>query len=100
MAARIEELVRAGAGAAADAPWSPVVRLAAGRAGESPLFCVHGAAGTVAVFPHEDRNSVHRLKADESCEIGEPAHPVRAYLNVAAVVSAAQRAGADAVYPG
>ena len=29
-------------------------------------------AGTVAVFPHEDRNSVHRLKADESYEIGEP----------------------------
>ncbi|MEI4273717.1 pyruvate carboxylase [Klenkia sp. LSe6-5] len=57
-------------------------------------------AGTVAVFPHEDRNSVHRLKADESYEIGEPGHPVRAYLDVAAVVAAARRAGADAVYPG
>ena len=29
-------------------------------------------AGTVAVFPFEDRNSVHRLKADEAYEIGEP----------------------------
>ncbi|SCX44258.1 pyruvate carboxylase [Klenkia marina] len=57
-------------------------------------------AGTVAVFPHEDRNSVHRLKADESYEIGEPGHPVRAYLDVEAVVAAARRAGADAVYPG
>ncbi len=57
-------------------------------------------AGTVAVFPHEDRNSVHRLKADESYEIGEPGHPVRAYLDVQAVVAAARRAGADAVYPG
>ncbi len=57
-------------------------------------------AGTVAVFPHEDRNSVHRLKADESYEIGEPGHPVRAYLDVAEIVRAAQRAGADAVYPG
>ncbi len=57
-------------------------------------------AGTVAVFPHEDRNSVHRLKADESYEIGEAGHPVRAYLDVAAIVVAAQRAGADAVYPG
>ncbi|MCU1618950.1 MAG: pyc, partial [Modestobacter sp.] len=57
-------------------------------------------AGTVAVFPHEDRNSVHRLKADESYEIGEPGHPVRAYLDVDEIVRAAQRAGADAVYPG
>ena len=57
-------------------------------------------AGTVAVFPYEDRNSVHRLKADESYQIGEPGHPVRTYLDVAAIVQAAQRAGADAVYPG
>ncbi|ATE56889.1 pyruvate carboxylase [Actinosynnema pretiosum] len=57
-------------------------------------------AGTVAVFPHEDRNSLHRLKADESYEIGEPGHPVRAYLSVDEVIKAARKAGADAVYPG
>ncbi len=57
-------------------------------------------AGTVAVFPHEDRNSLHRLKADEAYEIGEPGHPVRAYLSVDEVVDAAVRSGADAVYPG
>ncbi|MGY1666063.1 pyruvate carboxylase [Geodermatophilus sp. SYSU D00696] len=56
--------------------------------------------GTVAVFPWEDRNSVHRLKADESYQIGEEGHPVRAYLDVDGVVAAARRAGADAVYPG
>ncbi|MBO0848935.1 MAG: pyruvate carboxylase [Pseudonocardia sp.] len=56
--------------------------------------------GTVAVFPHEDRNSLHRLKADESYQIGEPGHPVRAYLSVTEIVKAARRAGADAVYPG
>ena len=38
--------------------------------------------GTVAVYPYEDRNSVHRLKADESYQIGEVGHPVRAYLSV------------------
>src|SRR6186997_1570405 len=38
-------------------------------------------AGTVAVFPWEDRNSVHRLKADESHQIGELGPPVRAYLS-------------------
>ncbi|MFC9763102.1 pyruvate carboxylase [Rhodococcus jostii] len=57
-------------------------------------------AGTVAVFPYEDRNSIHRLKADESYQIGEEGHPVRAYLSVDEIVSAAKQAGADAIYPG
>jgi pyruvate carboxylase len=57
-------------------------------------------ARTVAVFPHEDRGSLHRLKADEAYQIGEPGHPVRAYLSVDEIVGAARRAGADAVYPG
>jgi pyruvate carboxylase len=57
-------------------------------------------AGTVAVFPHEDRNSTHRLKADEAYEIGTPGHPVRAYLSVEEIIGAARRAGADAIYPG
>jgi pyruvate carboxylase len=57
-------------------------------------------AGTVAVFPHEDRNSAHRMKADEAYEIGEPGHPVRAYLSVEEIIKAARKAEADAVYPG
>ena len=46
-------------------------------------------AQTVAVFPYEDRNSVHRLKADEAYQIGERGHPVRAYLDVDEIVRAA-----------
>ncbi|AYA26018.1 pyruvate carboxylase [Rhodococcus rhodochrous J3] len=57
-------------------------------------------AGTVAVFPYEDRNSLHRLKADEAYQIGEEGHPVRAYLSVEKIVEAAVSAGADAIYPG
>ncbi len=57
-------------------------------------------ARTVAVFPHEDRWSEHRLKADEAYEIGERGHPVRAYLDPDAIVEVAVRSGADAVYPG
>src|SRR3954449_3215895 len=57
-------------------------------------------ARTVAVFPHEDRWSEHRLKADEAYEIGERGHPVRGYLDPAAIVAVAVRSGADAVYPG
>ncbi len=37
---------------------------------------------TVAVYAYEDRNSSHRLKADESYQIGEVGRPVRAYLSV------------------
>ncbi len=57
-------------------------------------------AKTVAVFPHEDRKSEHRLKADEAYQIGEPGHPVRAYLDPQAMVATAVQAGADAIYPG
>ncbi len=56
--------------------------------------------GTVAVYPYEDRNSVHRLKADESYQIGERGHPVHAYLSIDEIVDTARRCGADAVYPG
>ena len=55
---------------------------------------------TVAVYPYEDRNSVHRLKADESYQIGEEGHPVRAYLSVDDIVATARACGADAIYPG
>ncbi len=55
---------------------------------------------TVAVYPYEDRNSLHRLKADESYQIGERGHPVRAYLNIEDIVATALACGADAIYPG
>ena len=57
-------------------------------------------AKTVAVFPYEDRNSLHRLKADEAYQIGERGHPVRAYLDVADIIRVAVQSGADAIYPG
>ena len=57
-------------------------------------------ARTVAVFPYEDRNSLHRLKADEAYQIGEIGHPVRAYLDVDEIIRVALESGADAIYPG
>ncbi|GAB2818141.1 pyruvate carboxylase [Alpinimonas psychrophila] len=57
-------------------------------------------AKTVAVFPIEDRSSLHRQKADEAYQIGEPGHPVRAYLDVAEIIRVAKLSGADAIYPG
>ncbi len=57
-------------------------------------------AQTVAVYPYEDRNSVHRLKADEAYEISGDGSPVRAYLSVDEMIRVAKLAGADAIYPG
>ncbi len=55
---------------------------------------------SVAVFPFEDRYSLHRQKADESYEIGERGHPLRAYLDIHGLIDVAQHCGADAIYPG
>jgi acetyl-CoA carboxylase biotin carboxylase subunit len=54
---------------------------------------------TVAVYSEADRNSLHVKFADEAVCIGPP--PSRdSYLNVPAVISAAEITGADAVHPG
>ena len=55
---------------------------------------------SIAVYVPEDRDSVHRLKADESYEIGEPGHPVSTYLDAQLIVDLAVTVGADAIYPG
>ena len=54
---------------------------------------------TVAVYSEADRNSLHVRFADEAICIGPP--PSKdSYLNVPAVISAAEIAGADAIHPG
>ena len=55
---------------------------------------------TVAVYTHPDRDAIHRFKADEAYEIGPSDRPLAGYLEIDALIGAAQRAGADAVYPG
>ncbi len=55
---------------------------------------------TVAVYPHEDRNSIHRQKADEAYEIEADGSPIRAYLSVSEIIRVAKECGADAIYPG
>ncbi len=62
--------------------------------------CYELGAKTVGVFPYEDRNSIHRQKADEAYRIGEEGHPVRAYLDVDEIIRVAKDAGAEAIYPG
>lgn len=55
---------------------------------------------TVAIFPYEDRNADHRVKASESYLIGEEGHPVRAYLDIDEIIRVAKQSGSDAIYPG
>lgn len=47
-------------------------------------------AKTVAVYPVEDRYSLHRLKADEAYQIGEAGRPVQAYLDVDEIIRVAR----------
>ena len=55
---------------------------------------------TVAVHTWEDRQSLHRLKADEAYQLGEPGHPLRPYLDPDLIVRTALEAEADAIHPG
>jgi acetyl-CoA carboxylase biotin carboxylase subunit len=54
---------------------------------------------TVAVYSEADENSLHVRFADEDVCIG-PARATDSYLNVPAVISAAEITGADAIHPG
>src|SRR5260221_9424291 len=55
---------------------------------------------TVAIYSHEDRFGMHRLKADEAYLIGKPGEPIRSYLNIEAIVELALEKGVDAIHPG
>jgi pyruvate carboxylase len=55
---------------------------------------------TVAIYSHEDRFAMHRLKADEAYPIGEPGAPIRSYLDIPAIVALAQEKEVDAIHPG
>ena len=54
---------------------------------------------SVAVYSTADRDSLHHELADESVCIGPPP-AASSYLNVPAIISAAELTGADAVHPG
>jgi len=54
---------------------------------------------TVAVYSEADQDSLHVRFADEDVCIG-PARSADSYLNVPAVISAAEVTGADAIHPG
>ena len=54
---------------------------------------------TVAVYSEADAHALHVRFADEDVCIG-PARAIESYLNVPAIISAAEVTGADALHPG
>jgi len=62
--------------------------------------CTELGIRSVAVYAHEDRFSLHRFKADEAYQVGEPGEPVRSYLDVPRIIEIARRADVDAIHPG
>ncbi|MEO8458717.1 MAG: acetyl-CoA carboxylase biotin carboxylase subunit [Chloroflexota bacterium] len=54
---------------------------------------------TVAVYSDADRRSLHVLECDRAVHIGGSA-PSESYLNIEAIIKAAQETGADALHPG
>jgi acetyl-CoA carboxylase, biotin carboxylase subunit len=54
---------------------------------------------TVAIYSEADRNSLHVRFADEAICIGPP-RSADSYLNIPAVISAAEIANVDAIHPG
>jgi acetyl-CoA carboxylase biotin carboxylase subunit len=61
--------------------------------------CKEMSIRTVAVYSEADRNSLHVRFADEAICIGPP-RSADSYLNVPAVISAAEIADVDAIHPG
>lgn len=57
---------------------------------------------TVAIYSHEDRLSMHRLKADEAYVLGKKGQfsPVQAYLAIDEIIKIAKQHGVHMIHPG
>jgi acetyl-CoA carboxylase biotin carboxylase subunit len=60
--------------------------------------CKEMGIKTVAIYSTADRESLHVKFADEAVCIGPPSR--QSYLNIPAIISAAEVTGADAIHPG
>ncbi|MFN3652724.1 MAG: pyruvate carboxylase [Armatimonadota bacterium] len=55
---------------------------------------------TIGIYSKEDRGALHRYKADETYPLPENRDPLKAYLDIEAIVGIARKHGADAIHPG
>ncbi len=82
----------------------PIQRLLVANRGEIAIRVFRTAhelgIRTVAIFTHEDRYALHRLKADEAYLVGKPGEPLRSYLDIEAIIEIALQQKIDAIHPG
>lgn len=84
----------------------PMNKILVANRGEIPIRIFRTAhelsMQTVAIYSHEDRLSMHRLKADESYVIGKKGQfsPVGAYLQIDEIINIAKRHNVNMIHPG
>lgn len=84
----------------------PMNKILVANRGEIPIRIFRTAhellMQTVAVYAHEDRLLMHRLKADESYVIGKKGQysPVQAYLQMDEIIAIAKKHNVNMIHPG
>ena len=84
----------------------PMNKILVANRGEIPIRIFRTAhelsMQTVAIYSHEDRLSMHRLKADESYAIGKKGQftPVGAYLQIDEIIDIAKKHNVNMIHPG
>ena len=79
-----------------------IKKLLIANRGEIAIRIARAAAelgiNSVSIFPEDDANSLHVIKADETVAL--PGSGAQAYLDKNAVIEAALQSNADAIHPG
>ena len=90
--------------ATAPTPARRIRKVLAANRGEIAIRIFRAATelgmGTVAIYSHEDRLSLHRYKADEAYLIGKGKGPIDAYLGIDEIIALAREKEVDAIHPG